>query len=136
MKFMRQFLLTSFFIAMAFSTFAQLTYTEDYYGNTTVTDSYGNVVAKGSNDYYGNYIWKDPYGNILYTQSKDYYGNIITKDAYGNVVATYKRNYNQTQMGTMESFGGVSVFNVRPSRAPNVGGIDIIQAPRAYPHKS
>jgi hypothetical protein len=131
---MRPILLTFFFLAMTFSSFAQLTYTEDYYGNTTVTDNYGNVIAKGSNDYYGNYIWKDPYGNILYTQSKDYYGNIITKDAYGNIVATYKRSYNQTQMGSEASFSGVQVFNVPKSQPPNVGRIDIIQAPRAYPH--
>lgn len=32
-----------------------ITYSQDYYGNTVAKDQYGNVIATGSTDYYGNF---------------------------------------------------------------------------------
>jgi len=99
-----------FFISLA--GYSQLTYKQDYYGNTRVTNKYGVLVATGSKDIYGNYVWKDPYGNMICYQYKDYYGNIITKDPEGNLLSTVEYDQIQTQ-GNVPQVPGVSVFNVQ-----------------------
>ena len=111
-------LITILLVFMATMSFSQLTYTKDFYGTTIVKDTYGNIVAKGSNDYNGNYVWKDIYGRVIYTQSQDPYGNIVTKDSNGKIISIYKNESLQPIGGGVQVYTPqMPVYNVTPIQA-------------------
>lgn len=74
---------------LALTSYSQVTYSKDGYGNNVETDQYGNILATYTVDGYGNSVKEDKNGNILVVYSKDSYGNKVEKDRYGNIIATY-----------------------------------------------
>ena len=63
-------LISTLFTFAISTSFAQVTYSKDWQGNTVAKDKYGNVISTFSKDWQGNTVEKDKYGNVKTKSSK------------------------------------------------------------------